>query len=49
VFSAEAIGDAHAWSDPQLDYRLIVSDVLSDAFVDAGLTGYARKRHIDVV
>lgn len=49
VFSAEAIGDAHAWSDPQLDYRLFVSDALSDAFLEAGLTGYARSRHIDVV
>ena len=43
------IGDAHAWSDPQLDYRRIVSDALSDAFLEAGLTGYARSRHIDVV
>jgi hypothetical protein len=37
--SAEVIVDAHAWSDPQLDYRRIVSDALSDAFVEAGLTG----------
>lgn len=49
VFSAAAIGDAHAWSDPQLGYRLILSDALSDAFVAAGLTGYARQLHIPVV
>lgn len=49
VFSAEKLGNAHAWADPQMDWHIFVSDALVDAFRQAGVIGIDPRLHIDVV
>lgn len=49
IFSKAAIGDAHAWSDPQLMYRRFLSDELTQALLNAEVTGFAPGRHIEAV
>ena len=44
-----AIGDAHAWSDPQLYYNRYLSDELTQALLDAEVTGFAPGKHIEAV
>ena len=43
------IGDAHAWSDPQLYYQRYLSDELTQAFLDAEVTGFAPGRYVEAV
>jgi len=49
VFSKEKVGNAHAWSDPQLSRAKYVSDELANAFFEAEVSGFAPGRHVDVV
>jgi hypothetical protein len=49
VFSKAAIGDAHACSDPQLMYRRSLSDELTQAFLDAKVTGFTPGKPIEAV
>lgn len=49
TFSKAAIGDAHAWSDPQLSFKRYISDSLAQAFLDAPLSGFAPQGHVAAV
>ncbi|PID35785.1 MAG: hypothetical protein CR993_08530 [Rhodobacterales bacterium] len=49
VFSKEAIGNAHIWTDPQVGYQRFISDELTEAFRAAQVIGFDPQIHIEVV